>query len=90
MPGPATQFPASVFQYWPRAEAGQGYAQRPMERAKRHARGSHVKDPYRLRVNAYRVLLTRGRDAAVVFVPPDRRLDATAAWLQAHGARVLG
>ncbi len=41
-------------------------------------------------MNAYRVLLTRGRDAAVVFVPPDRRLDATAAWLQAHGVKVLG
>ena len=40
------------------------------EYAKRHARSSHVKDPYRLRVNAHRVLLTRGRDAAVIFVPP--------------------
>jgi DUF2075 family protein len=57
--------------------------------AKRHARGSHVKDPYRLRVNAYRVLLTRGRDGAVIFVPPDSRLDATAAWLQGHGVKVL-
>lgn len=60
------------------------------EYAKRHAAGSHVKDPYRLRVNAYRVLLTRGRDAAVIFVPPDSRLDATAAWLQGHGVKVLG
>ena len=60
------------------------------EHAKRHAAGSHVKDPYRLRVNAYRVLLTRGRDAAVIFVPPDSRLDATAAWLQGHGVKVLG
>ena len=60
------------------------------EHAKRHARASHVKDPYRLRINAYRVLLTRGRDAAVIFVPPDPRLDATAAWLQGHGVKVLG
>ena len=59
------------------------------EYAKRHQRGSHVKDPYRLRVNAYRVLLTRGRDAAVLFVPPDPRLDLTAAWLQAHGVKLL-
>jgi DUF2075 family protein len=58
--------------------------------AKRHARGSHVKDPYRLRVNAYRVLLTRGRDAAIIFVPRDPLLDATAAWLQGHGVKVLG
>jgi len=59
------------------------------EFAKRHQRASHVKDPYRLRVNAYRVLLTRGRDAAVIFVPPDPLFDATAAWLQAHGVKVL-
>ena len=39
-------------------------------RAKNHARGTHVRDPYQLRVNAYRVLLTRGRDGAVIFVPP--------------------
>ena len=31
-------------------------------RAKRHARSAHVRDPFQLRVNAYRVLLTRGRD----------------------------
>lgn len=60
------------------------------ELAKQHARSAHVKDPFRLRLNAYRVLLTRGRDAAVVFVPPDARLDLTAAWLQRHGVKVLG
>ena len=57
--------------------------------AKRHQRASHVKDPFQLRVNAYRVLLTRGRDAAVIFVPPDSKLDLTAAWLQAHGVKML-
>ncbi|MDR3685653.1 MAG: DUF2075 domain-containing protein [Coriobacteriia bacterium] len=31
----------------------------------------HVKDPRQLRMNAYRVLLTRGRDGFVVFVPPE-------------------
>ena len=59
-------------------------------RAKRHARSAHVRDPFRLRVNAYRVLLTRGRDGAVIFVPPLPELDATAARLQAHGVKVLG
>ena len=59
------------------------------EYAKRHAHASHVMDPYRLRVNAYRVLLTRGRDGAVIFVPPDPLFDATAAWLQEHGVKVL-
>jgi hypothetical protein len=60
------------------------------EYSKRHQRGSHVKDPFQLRINAYRVLLTRGRDAAVIFVPPLPMLDATAAWLQAHGVKALG
>ena len=58
--------------------------------ARRHARGSHVRDPHQLRFTAYRVRLTRGRAAAVIFVPPDSRLDATAAWLQGHGVKVLG
>jgi hypothetical protein len=58
--------------------------------AKRHARSAHVRDPFQLRLNAYRVLLTRGRDCAVIFVPPMRELDGTAAWLQACGVRVLG
>ena len=59
-------------------------------RAKRHQRGAHVRDPFQLRVNAYRVLLTRGRDGEVVFVPPLPELDATAARLQGHGVKVLG
>jgi DUF2075 family protein len=58
-------------------------------RAKRHARSAHVRDAFQLRVNAYRVLLTRGRDGAVIFVPPVAELDATAARLQAHGVKVL-
>ena len=58
-------------------------------RAKNHARGTHVRDPFQLRVNAYRVLLTRGRDGAIIFVPSLTELDATAARLQAHGVKVL-
>lgn len=34
-------------------------------------------DPNQLLTNAYRVLLTRGRDGLVIFVPPDPLLDAT-------------
>ena len=56
----------------------------------RHARSAHVRDPFQLRVNAYGVLLTRGRDGAVIFVPPLPELDATAARLQGHGVKVLG
>jgi hypothetical protein len=58
-----------------------------------HARGyqrpGDVKDPIQLRLNAYRVLLTRGRDATVVFVPPIRLLDETYAHLRGAGFREL-
>lgn len=40
------------------------WASRPSPRSK-------AKDPHRLRVNSYRVLLSRGRDGIVVFLPPD-------------------
>ena len=54
-------------------------------RARRYKAGTKIRDAYSLRLNAYRVLLTRGRDGAVIFVPPLPELDATAARLQAHG-----
>ena len=57
--------------------------------AKRHAGSAHVRDPFQLRLNAYRVLLTRGRDCGIIFVPPMRELDETAAWLQECGVRML-
>jgi hypothetical protein len=57
--------------------------------ARRYQRGSHVKDPFQLRLNAYRVLLTRGRDCVVVFVPPVPQLDETAAFLEASGFKTL-
>lgn len=47
------------------------------------------KDLFRLRQNVYRVLLTRGRDGTVVFVPPDPWLDETYEFLLACGFRVL-
>ena len=51
---------------------------------------THVLDAFQLRVSAYRVLLTRGRDGAVIFIPPVAELDATAARLQGRGVKVLG
>jgi len=36
----------------------------------RHRRNPQVRDPLRLRRNAYRVLLTRGRDGLLIHVPP--------------------
>jgi len=53
--------------------------------AKGYKRGTKVLDPHQLRVNAYRVLLTRGRDASVVFVPRLGALDATYEYLTAAG-----
>jgi hypothetical protein len=42
-----------------------------------------------LRLNAYRVLLTRGRDGLVIFVPPDPAMDVTEHALLAAGVRPL-
>jgi hypothetical protein len=47
-----------------------------------------VQDAHQLRVNSYRVLLTRGREASVIFVPPVTEMDETAEYLQASG--ILG
>ncbi len=57
--------------------------------AKRYQRPSQIKDALQLRLNAYRVLLTRSRDATVVFVPPMPVLDTTYAALLSAGFRSL-
>ncbi len=44
-------------------------------RARGYKRTATVKDPLQLRLNAYRVLLTRGRDGTVIFVPALAELD---------------
>lgn len=46
-------------------------------------------DPLTLRRNGYRVLLSRGRDGFVVFVPPEAEMDAVAAALRAGGIQEL-
>lgn len=58
--------------------------------ARGYQRRSMVRDPFRLRLNAYRVLLTRARDACVVFVPSLDLLDETFEHLLACGWRSLG
>jgi hypothetical protein len=55
--------------------------------ARGYRKGAHVKDPMQLRKNAYRVLLTRGRDACVVFIPPIGAMDGTFEYLNAAGFR---
>ena len=44
-------------------------------------------DPEEILRNTYRVLLTRGRDGLVLWVPPDRAFDPTADALSTAGAR---
>ncbi len=58
-------------------------------KAKRYRSPSQVKDPFQIRANAYRVLLTRGRDAHVVFVPNLNELDETWDLLCRSGFREL-
>lgn len=63
--------------HWSNAKAG-GYKLKKL-----------VKDPMQLRKNAYRVLLTRARDANVLFVPPVPQLDETYSYLVDCGFRSL-
>jgi hypothetical protein len=46
-------------------------------------------DPHQLRLNSYRVLLTRSREGMVVFLPPLPEFDSTEHALLAAGARIL-
>lgn len=59
------------------------------ENARRYQQPNRVRDPLQLRRNAYRVLLTRGRDGCVVFVPPLPFLDETYSYLTSAGFREL-
>lgn len=54
-----------------------------------HTRQRHVRDPHQLRLNSYRVLLSRGRDGLIVFVPPDTQLNETYRALCQAGLRRL-
>jgi hypothetical protein len=58
-------------------------------RARGYQRRARVKDPFQLRKNSYRVLLTRGRDGTVVFVPPLPELKETSDYLIRSGFRTL-
>lgn len=55
------------------------------DRARGYRSAARVVDPMQLRKNAYRVLLTRGRDATIVFVPDLPRLDETFEYLVNSG-----
>lgn len=53
------------------------------------SRQRQVRDPQRLRLNSYRVLLTRGRDGFTIVVPPDAALDDTFRALRQSGLPLL-
>lgn len=55
------------------------------DRARGYQKKNRVRDPFQLRLNAYRVLLTRGRDATVVFVPQLGIMDETYEYLVESG-----
>lgn len=50
---------------------------------------STARCPHQLRINSYRVLLSRGRDGIIIFVPPDNSMDATAEAFLAAGVGEL-
>ena len=58
--------------------------------ASRYQRQHLIRDARQLRLNGYRVLLTRARDAVVVFVPTLPELDETYAYLVDAGFRLSG
>jgi len=60
---------------------GDGWDPRPKRRK------FPLDDPVRVLLNCYRVLLTRGRDGAIVWVPPTPDMDETAEALIIAGAR---
>lgn len=58
-------------------------------KARGYQRSYQIKDPFKLRMNSYRVLLTRGRDGTVVFIPPLQELGETSEYLIHSGFRPL-
>jgi hypothetical protein len=58
-------------------------------KARGYRGGSPVKNPFQLRKNSYRVLMTRGRDGTIVFIPPLPELKETSEYLTKSGFRPL-
>lgn len=55
----------------------------------KYLKSAVVRDAFQLRLNSYRVLLTRSREALVVFIPEAPELDETYAFLRDAGMLVL-
>ncbi len=54
-----------------------------------NSKRSKARDPHQLRVNSYRVLLTRGRDGLVIFVPDETDMMSTYDAIVRAGVQVL-
>ncbi|MER3433652.1 MAG: hypothetical protein C4288_09495 [Leptolyngbya sp. ERB_1_1] len=52
-------------------------------------RQKNVRNPLQLRINSYRVLLTRGRDGFILFVPPESKMNDTFETLRSSGLELL-
>jgi hypothetical protein len=57
--------------------------------ATRYKKAAAIQDSLALRRNAYRVLLTRGRDGTLIYVPMTPELDDTWEWLSSLGIASL-
>jgi hypothetical protein len=57
--------------------------------AKRYAHTSKIQDAMNLRINAYRVLLTRARDGFIVYIPKSEQMTETVEHLRACGIESL-
>jgi DUF2075 family protein len=72
------------------AQKPEGYESNwDISKGKKWLKTSAIRNPLSLRRNTYRVLLTRGRQGSVIFVPPQADLDETHARLISAGCESL-
>ncbi|WP_045499530.1 DNA/RNA helicase domain-containing protein [Vibrio hyugaensis] len=54
-----------------------------------HKSKRNVRDPYQIKLNSYRVLMTRGRDGVILFFPQESLFDETYAFFESAGGQEL-
>ncbi|MFA0411985.1 DNA/RNA helicase domain-containing protein, partial [Vibrio splendidus] len=54
-----------------------------------HKWNQKVRDPYQIKLNSYRVLMTRGRDGVVFYFPQEALFDQTYEYFLSAGAQCL-
>ena len=55
-----------------------------------HKGNEKAQNPFQMKCNSYRVLMTRGRDGIIVYFPPESSFDETYSYFQNAGAQILG